>query len=218
MLVGSANLTGAALGWSIDPNLELLLAVDRNAKGVAEFEQVALRGAVEVDQDLYNMFSVAAEEWATPGSTDAVDLLPTAESARVDFSRWIPTSRHPGDLYAVYQALDSDDIPTATRDAGRRDLAVLQPPTGLSEGAFDRAIGAIFLSMPVMNVIDRHVVAPQRFGAIRDLLKDQLDLTHDEASRAWQTLIRWLRHFLPDRYKYTRPNHSEIISRIDVPD
>ncbi|MYG80405.1 MAG: hypothetical protein F4187_00900 [Gemmatimonadetes bacterium] len=217
-LVGSPNLPGGGLGWSPDPNLELLVEVDRNAEGVGEFEQVAQHGAVVVDQDLYEMFSVAAKEWVTPGSAEEFALLPILESAEMYPHRWLPASRHPGDLFAVYQAPTSDDLPTATRDAGRRDLSVLQPPAGLSEAAFDRAIGATLLSMPVVNLIDRRVVAPQRFGAIRDLLKEHLDLTHDEASRTWQTLIRWLRHFLPGRYKYTRPRHSEIISRARVRD
>lgn len=216
VLVGSANLTAAALGWSTSPNFELLLAVDRNTEGVADFERVALRGAVEVDHDLYEAFAAAAQDWATPKSPDEVDLLPPSESATVDLSRWLPALRRPGDLYAVYQTPVSDDIPAATREAGSRDLAVLQPPIGLSEEAFNRAIGAALLSLPVMSLIDRHVASPQRFGAIRDLLKDRLDLTHDDASRTWQTLIRWLRHFLPDRYEYSRPRHSEIISRASV--
>ena len=216
VLVGSANLTGAALGWSIGPNLELLLELTRDADGVVDFEQVALHGAVEVDQDLYEVFGAAAEEWAKPRSADGSDPVPIAETARGDLNRWVPASRHPSGLYAVYESPDSDNIPTGTRDAGRRDLAVLQPPVGLTEGAFNRAIGASLLSLPVVSMIDRHVTAPQRFGAIRDLLKDQLDLSHDEASRTWQTLIRWLRHFLPVRYEYTRPKHSEIISRISV--
>ena len=216
VLVGSANLTGAGLGWSLDRNLELLVQVDRNTEGIGEFEHVARQGAVIVDHDLYEMFGAAAKEWVTPGPAEGSALLPISEPVGMNLSRWLPASRHPGDIFAVYQAPTSDSIPTATRDAGRRDLAVLQPPAGLSEAAFDRAIGATLLSMPVVNMIDRRVVAPQRFGAVRDLLKEYLDLSPDEASRTWQTLIRWLRHFLPGRYKYTRPKHSEIISRIDV--
>jgi len=214
VLVGSANLTGAALGWSADPNLELLVSVDRCSKEVAHFERVAMQGAVKVDQELYERFAAAAMEWSVPRLPDDVELQPPNQHITNGSDFWLPALRHPAYLYFVYQVPDSFGLPIATRDAGRRDLAVLQPPVGLSKRSFDRAIGISLLSMPVVSMVDRFVVSPQRFGAVRGLLRDHFELNHAEATRVWQTLIRWLRHFLPNRYEYTRPRYSEIMVRV----
>jgi len=215
VLVGSANLTGAALGWSVDPNLEILVTVDRFSKEVVDFERVAMQGAVKVDQDLHETFAAAAKCWSVSGRLHDIELQRLDQEIAIETEFWLPALRNPAELYFVYQLVNSHGLPIATREAAMRDLAVLQPPPGLSKEDFGRAIGAVLLSIPVVNSIDRFVVVPQRFGAVRNLLKDHLELSHAEATRVWQTLIRWLRHFLPNRYEYSRPRYSEIMVRVD---
>src|SRR5258706_3983855 len=51
-LVGSANLTATALGWSRQPNLELLLTVSHDQPEIRAFENILLSGCVAVDEDL----------------------------------------------------------------------------------------------------------------------------------------------------------------------
>ena len=214
VLIGSANLTNSALGWTSDPNLEILIPVDNTTRDITEFEKYVLSGAIEVDLELYESMVAASENWPnldieyTLG--DTVDLSDRPESLGI----WIPASRFPTSLYKVYQNMNSDDLPKLTREAGLRDLSVLQPPSGLDEELFNQTIGVSLLTMPVFDLIDHQVVTSQRFGAMRDLIKQKCNFTNDEATRAWQTLIRWIRHFLPDRYEYTRPKHSERITKI----
>lgn len=213
VLIGSANLTNSALGWTSDPNLEILVPIDNSTYDNREFEEHVLSEAIEVDLDLYESMAAASKSWPNLDIEYKLDdtvFLQDPESLRI----WIPASRFPTNLYKVYQDINSDNLPKLTREAGLQDLFVLQPPSGLDEELFNQTIGISLLTMPVFNLIDRQVVTSQRFGAMRDMLRQKYGFTNDEASRAWQTLIRWIRHFLPDRYEYTRPKHSEIITKI----
>lgn len=213
MLIGSANLTNSALSWTSDPNLEILVPIDNSTYDATEFEEHVLSEAIEVDLDLYKSMAAASVSWPNLDIDYKLDynvfLRDHSESPRI----WVPASRFPTNLYRVYQDMNSDDLPRLTREAGLRDLFVLQPPSGLDEELFNHTIGISLLTMPVFDLIDHQVVTSQRFGAMRDLIKQKCDFTNDEASRAWQTLIRWIRHFLPDRYEYTRPKYSEIITK-----
>ena len=212
VLIGSANLTNSALGWTINPNLEILIPVDRSTYDIADFERHTLDKAVEVDLDLYDTMVAASEKWSQHEEYEP-DTLAYLDH-RIAASTWVPVSRFPANLYKVYKDINSDMIPNSTREAGLQDLSILQPPGGLEEELFNQTIGITLLTLPVINLIDHHATTSQRFGVIRDLIKHQLNLSHDEASRAWQTIIRWLRHFLPGRYEYSRPQYSEIITRV----
>ena len=215
ILLGSANLTAAGLGWTTKPNLELLVPVAPNVDEVAHFEEVALANAVRVDDDLYQTMLAATRELGDLHSGAFVEPLPVMQSHATPLSLWIPSTRDPACLYPVYQDAESDDLPPAVSEAGKQDLAVMRLPPGLPKNAFEKAVGVALLPLPVINLIDREVIVSQRFGTIRTLLQERLGLSQDEAARAWQTLIRWLRYFLPDRYEYSRPRHSEIITRTD---
>ena len=209
VLIGSANLTHAALGWSADSNLEILVPISPN-KDTINFEALLIKGSIQVDNDLYQSTTEAASDWkALENTAILTEGLPT-----FDIKSWLTICRSPPELYKVYLTPSpSPDIPASLFEAGMRDLRFLQPPLGLSREIFEKTIGATILTTPMINKIDRYLETPQRFGAVRDLLKEQLQISHEEASEAWQTVIRWLRHFLPDRYEYTRPKYSEIISK-----
>src|SRR5688572_5725315 len=52
-LVGSANLTSMALGWTPHPNLELLVPLEAGDAALRGFEAVMLAGCVQVDDALF---------------------------------------------------------------------------------------------------------------------------------------------------------------------
>ena len=60
VLVGSANLTDAALGWSHHPNLELLIASTK----LGDFEQQLFKGSVPVDDSLYERMKQIVQSMA----------------------------------------------------------------------------------------------------------------------------------------------------------
>lgn len=211
--VGSANLTNAALGWAAEPNLELMVPVSAEADCARRFEEVALRRAVPVDRDLYETVTAMLEEWRAEREMIEPSVSDVTENGSLELDRWMPFTRDPADLYQVYLDPGGDDLPSAAREAGVRDLAVLHPPRGLSEKEFDVAIAVNLVAMPMVNWVDQLLSTPQRFGMLRSQLRQKLGVSESDASRLCQTLVRWLRYFLGSRYQYQRPRHSEVIGR-----
>jgi hypothetical protein len=72
------------------------------------------------------------------------------------------------------------------------------------------------LQKPIIQRVDSFVKTPQRFGAVKNLLNSLPCVAnpHFNAERAWQTLMRWLLYFLPNRYALSVPNYSEVFYQI----
>lgn len=221
-LVGSANITDAALGWSVAPNLELLIPSPDNQ----DFENELFAGTVKVTDALYEQYKTAVENCpkiAFPAKpTFQSDLPenvaqisgPTDEYIAVQpilIETWLPTTRYPESLYSAY-AGQLDKLTTAAREAAIADLAVLSIPIGFSEKTFNLFVATALIQMPVVSQINHFVERPRRFGAVRDLIKQITGIGKIEADTAWQTLMRWLLYFLPDNYTHTTPKHTEIFS------
>ncbi|NNJ11752.1 hypothetical protein EKD04_015560 [Chloroflexales bacterium ZM16-3] len=79
--------------------------------------------------------------------------------------------------------------------------------------------GALLLQQPIVRHIDTFLIRPQRFGAVRDeLARLPCAATPGfDATLAWQTLMRWLFHFLPARYTRLPSRHSEVVGRAGRP-
>ncbi len=214
VFVGSANLTDSGLGWSAMPNFELLIPVQLPDNVVSEFEHKLFESAVQVDQDLYEMFQRVASDWNSDCKPPISSIYSASMStAPVPLIDWIPGLRNPSDLFKIYQSDFVDNMPITTRTVGESDLLILRPLPGLNLDEFNKTIGATLLTTPIFNSVDRFISDSRRFGEVRNFLQNQLVLEYHDATRAWQTIIRWLRHFLPERYEYIRPNYSEIIVR-----
>jgi hypothetical protein len=220
-LVGSANITNAALGWSTVNNLELLVPVKPNDHGLSEFEKILLSGSVEVDEHIHSLLRAAAEDIAV-----TLPRLPRVETVvRRDHARsiessgwmsWLPTLRNPHYLYAVYQG-NVTLLSSATIETGLADLQMLEIPEGLLETQFNRYVASQLLLNPLVNAVDRFVTIPRRFGEVKTFLRESapvLVVDTENSSRVWQTLMRWLLHFCPDRYLLRVPHHTEIFQRI----
>ena len=221
-LVGSANLTGRALGWVSPANIELLIEAPSTHPRLSAFEERALAEAKPATAELRALVEEAAaairleRDWAAPASTPsedesqtATDRRPLADSARL----WTPSLRQPPDLYLAYSGR-LDELTAASREAALRDLAALDPPGGLLAPSFAAVVAASMLQMPLIARIDEFTATPQRFGAVRDLIAGEVGLSPREANVAWQTTMRWLMHFLPDRYRREVPSHSEVFGRV----
>ena len=155
--------------------------------------------------------------WTAPVSAPPEDDTPVdaeGSEASMRASRfWLPSLRQPAELYLAYSGR-LDDLTPAGREAALRDLAALDPPAGLPAPAFTAVIAASLLQMPVIARIDEFTAASQRFGAVRDLIAGETGLAGHEAGAAWQTTMRWLLYFLPDRYRRTVPSYSEVFVRV----
>ncbi len=225
-LVGSANLTAKALGWSNSPNLELLVPLTASEPTLKTFEAELFRGCVQVNESLFEQMSATVQLLAekypdlSPLVSDTPDTSQEETSAsdeKVPLEAWLPTLRNPEDLYLAYSG-QQEKLSTAAREAATSDLRSLPTPTipNLPKTAFEACIGALLLQKPIVQQVDAFVETPQRFGAVRDLLASLpcATLSNFDADRAWQTLMRWLLHFLPHRYALSVPNYSEIFYRV----
>lgn len=221
-LIGSANLTAAALGWSPISNLELLVSLPIQSPEVIDFELTLLRGSVEVDDSIFEQIlnAVALLSAETPklsGSTSEPKGNEFVPESLVLPDAWLPSLRNPEALFMAYIGR-WEELTTASRDAALEDLAILNVPKELSKAAFEAYVGTLLLQQPIIRQVDAFVTTPQRFGAVTQLLEslpcnERLDFNAD---RAWQTLMRWLLYFLPMRYTVQQPRHSEIFSRLST--
>jgi hypothetical protein len=204
-LIGSANITAAALAGSEAGNIELLVSMAASNPQLHGFEERMLSGALIVDDTLYRRFCALIAE-IQPEPHSAVDLSNVAQTA----TNWYPKFRVPDEIYRIYQG--SDDYSAGVLKAARHDLLALTPPPGLGRSAFEAAIGIALLTTDLVRNLDSFIGDKERrFGEVRDWLSAQIDQEDDEG-RTTQTLIRWLLTFLPDRYEYRRPGYSELLS------
>lgn len=205
-LIGSANVSAAALGVSSRSNLELLIPMTFDEK-LFEFEGDLRKGSTEITQAMYDeMVSIIAE-------FPEISFGEKTTSSDKDSHCWLPAVRNPEDLWSIYTSSDSL-IPKPIQDSGYRDLLDLGIPNGLqSELQFNRAIALAMKQMVIVDEIDKFVEEPRRFGEVKELIKTISGLNNDESIFAWQTTMRWLLHFFPDDYQRTRPKHSEIFQR-----
>lgn len=227
-LVGSANLTAAALGWSSQPNLELLVSLPADDPSAARFETELLTGSVQVDDSICAQIAEAVkvleEAWPSLPSIVVDDVAPTLEPTdeeegatepQVPAEAWLPTLRHPEGLYLAYSG-QLDELTKASQAAAVRDLRAFPVIPGLPQPAFEACAASLLLQKPIVQKVDKFVATPQRFGAVRDLLASLpcSEVSGFDASRSWQTLMRWLIYLLPDKYRTYQPHHSEMFERI----
>ena len=217
-IVGSANLTDRALGWGPQPNLELVVSVP--ACGFQSFEARLQSESVPVDETVYRAMLQAVEALGPPAVSPPDPAASTAPGpvgegdAGYSYGDWLPSLRHPQDLYTAYRGRDSV-LSRAAVLAAQEDLAVIGIPAGLAGEAFSAYVGALLLQHPIVRAVDEAAAEPQRFGAMRDLLRSTARnaAARDDPDRAWQTLMRWLLYFLPERYRMDAPRHSEVFAR-----
>ena len=221
-LIGSANVTSRALGWANPPNIELLVEAPATHPGLVAFEQRSEVEAHPATLDLRLLVGEAAAEitrerkWPTAASSIGEDSVVEPERdamADLDIDLWLPSLRQPSDLHRAHSN-QAEQLSTMSRIAALRDLRALNPPMGLSAETFARVVAVALLQMPMIARIDAFAASPQRFGAVRDLIADETGMENRDASMAWQTTMRWLLHFLPNRYLRTQPAHSELFVRV----
>jgi hypothetical protein len=211
-LIGSANVTAAGLGTSRRPNLEMMHRVD-DAPGslalfAAELRKRARPATAEERQRIEEQAALLRPQLPPVTHPDAAP-----PEAPQDLQPWVPRFRSPDRLYRLYS--DPTWITSAEPDdPALADLIDLGIPGDLSRERFEDAVRRTLLASPGARLVDNLLAEPQRFGAISAALAALLpEATHPQRQAAAQTLIRWLLHFAPQRYRMDAPNYSEILSR-----
>ena len=219
--IGSANLTSAALGWSSRPNVELLITGEVCPE-LRDWESLLLSRSTRVDESLVRFFErlvadlpdddlVFAEEY--PNAEMSTDR--EFDAPRVEVMSWLPLTRYPDQLYRAYNG-NIEELTTGARESAKYDLLTLAIPNGLGAGGFGVSVAASLLQMPLVSQVDQFLAQPRSFGAVRDFLGSlpQYPQRRDPTTD-WQTMMRWFRHFLPQRYHVAVPNYSEVTFRVE---
>ena len=194
-LVGSANLTGAALAGAERGNLEVLVEVARAHPAVVAVEQFVDARACAVTDEIHAAVVEAAAAAAAPLGQEEAAL-------------WVPRFRHPRDLTKC--AIRLPDPSDKQARLARQELAALGLPT-TAAGASHSAVAAALRQQLVVQALAAFVDVPdgRRFGEVRQWLSQLVGAAEVDT----QALIRWVVEFLPDVFRYSRPKYSEVLHR-----
>jgi len=213
VLVGSANVTGAALGWSAVPNEEILVHPSEDERqAVRDFADGLSHRSSIVDDQTYAYYAGLLATFPAPAIVREPTELFDPEVTMPE-GTWLPQSRDPQDVERFYVG----DVTMLTRSAqssARHDLEALEAPPGLSAPMLRAHIDLQLLQHPLVRRLSEHLRERRRFGEVAQIVGDWADLERDEASSAWQTLMRWLLHFQPAEWAYGKPRHSEILIKV----
>ena len=211
VLIGSANLTGTALGWAARPNIELLRKVKRNSF-VINFEEHLFRRSVAATVSIRDAIQEAAD-LLTETRPDRLDAREHQDDARIG-AVWLPRLRRPQLFYRGY-AEGISTFTNAAREQYADDAVGVAAPHGLDKHAFEKYVRSVLLQNTLVGELDGLIETPQRFGTIRALMRAFIrrSLLERDPAEATQTLLRWLLYFAPDRYGLRTANYSEILFR-----
>lgn len=209
ILLGSANLTRAALGWSPHSNLELLFEAVWPTPELRTFEETLAASSVPATDEMRDRVAAAAELLGVRAP------LEPSEQRIEPLAAFLPRTRNPELLFTAYQA-KAEELTTAAREQAALDLSALRVPGGLEEDQFTRFVSVLLMQMPTIAALDRFVAQPRRFGEVRGMVSELLSScgSDRDPGEAWQTVMRWLLYFVPGRYQMSVRHYSEIFSRV----
>ena len=203
-LVGSANVTGKALGWTDSPNLELLTCVDRGCEEIVAFESKLLTGTACATEQLRDHLRFLIDKLS--GETLAAEIRNKDATLQAHLPlSWIPKSRNPEDLFAVY---------TGNRDFSRSVLHIMQRElndmgvvSGLDREAFRAWIAALIGQTPLVSQVLQRIDSKGEVteSSLHDLLSEiGVDTEKHDTGEVLETLERWLTCFLSEQYETAR--------------
>lgn len=187
VLIGSANLTNPAMGWSQSPNLEILCHPSVNFDALG-FEQRLLEDSREITESEFALWQ-SIEKTAVVSTASVLEGYPCLDD-------WRPRTREPRNLFLSYQGREEEIASSDEQRAARRDLEALLIPNGLSEEQFALWASTCLLSAQFAST----VIQLQRDLDSTDLsriLAQTYGLSMRQARRDMETVQNWLRFFAP---------------------
>lgn len=212
VLIGSANLTQRALGWSNPSNIELLVSPKFSDKEIQNFESKVFSSAIKVDQELRNIVQAAVDQVNIEDKEVPwiFEDLPVPDSkTEVSIENWIPSCPAPDRLFNVYANIDTWRLVSKAEEDAKKDLDILNIPPGLNQTEFEKFVAAILDQMPLVNEIDRNSEFGISDDAAKSLLSKKATLLHS-VDNHWKILKKWLIHFFPNRYR-VRTEEEELV-------
>ena len=188
VLVGSANLTYSAMGWSSHSNLEILCRPGNDFDGYA-FEKTLLDNAKEISNEEF-----ARWESITRITTHKQPAV-TADQPLLD--TWRPATRDPRHLELAYQGRIDDIASTDEQLAAQRDIQALVIPPGLNNEQVRMWASTCLLAAPFANrVIQLHGMDSRERSRI---LAEAYGLGITQARRDMETIENWIAFLIPEK-------------------
>ncbi len=187
VLIGSANLTSSAMGWSRQPNLEILCRPGDDFDSYA-FLQGLLEGSREIGDDEF-----ARWEAITEISTRSNSVI-TGDQPQLD--TWRPATRDFRNLELSYQEREDEIASSDEQRAAQRDIQALRIPPDLSDEQVRMWASACLLAAPFTNTVIRlhNIEIPRASRSIAETY----NLNVTEARRAMETAQNWLAFLTPE--------------------
>ena len=183
VLVGSANLTAAGMGYGSHPNVEILCEPGLGFDPAA-FERQLFETAREVTD-------VEFERW---NALEQIPVVATVVAQSEEPNEWRPMTREPAHVWLVYRG----DAPGVVSDDERlravRDLAALNLPPDLDRSGFAAIVGAELLSSAAIADVMRTDGLPDEIAWTQ--LADRWGTTRSEAQRFRETAWNWIVTFV----------------------
>ncbi|MDE0154618.1 MAG: phospholipase D family protein [Gammaproteobacteria bacterium] len=197
-LVGSANLTASALGWSEHCNVELLIPAKPTDPDIdyllrrleaAEIATVETRLQIEA---LANTLKMTRLEEGEDMSDD---------SSRHQFA-WLPRCAAPDKLYEIYANPKTTAVVTGTREDGLADITDLQIQPGLSEKDFKIRVRDTLLQIPTLaGIIDTVPQGLSDTDGIERIKEARPDLSEQDVRAQWRIVREWIGIFFEDQFE-----------------
>ena len=190
VLIGSANLTSSAMGWSEQPNLEILCLAGDDFDSWA-FQQELLKDAREISDDEFLRWESIAKI-----ATSRVGAIAGGQP-RLD--TWRPRTRDPIHLELSYQGREDQIASLDEQYAARRDLRALAMPSDLTSEEVRMWATACLLATPFTNSVIQlsHTID---VAASYQSLARTYGLNMTEARRDIETVQNWLAFLSPETF------------------
>ena len=186
-LIGSANLTSSAMGFSPFPNVEILCRAGDDFDACS-FQQKLLRDAREVSDEEFARWDAAIKINAQSDSPPA--CLPH----RLD--TWRPATRDPRHLELAYEGRLDDIASPDEQRAARHDMQALSVPAGLTGEQLRQWASVCLLTAPFTNTVIR-LQGEDVPTAAREFAQTY-GLGIVEARRDMETVHNWLAFLAPE--------------------
>ena len=197
-LVGSANLTSSALGWSDRSNIELLIEADSNNDYVATLlEQLkfanpaTIEQLTEIESELVNFEFTALDEGQD--MTDEIEYRKLA---------WLPSCATPEKLWDIYSNPLTTIVTEDTRQDGNADLRDLQIQQGLTKPEFIIAVQKSLSLMPAFNRITEEIPVGVRDTRGNEIIANyRPELSKQVQLKQWEIVRGWIGFFFQDQFE-----------------
>lgn len=198
-LVGSANLTGPALGWANRSNIEILLPISCEEPEI----QRLLEQLEEAQSANFAQRQKVEEEAAALPAVrfdDGEDIA--AEAVEIHRLDWLPRCAAPDRLYSIYENPETTAVVENTKEDGLADLADLRIQGGLSSPAFISTVANGLVLMPGFKAIVDHIpeglTDAKGISLVREMRPEFSD---DDIAMQWRIIRDWIRVFFPDQFE-----------------